>query len=87
MRQLTRPLYADLKETTFTKFLDESLSEKNFLLEREIAGTRMIVPNWTHCQEHEFQIRKEALKLKREEGQPMERALWAATLTTGSSIG
>ena len=51
---------------------------KNFLLEREIAGPRMIVPNWTHCQEHEFQIRKEALRLTREEGEPVGKALWAA---------
>ena len=41
MRQPTRLLYADLKETTFTKFLDELLSEKKFLLEREIAGSKM----------------------------------------------
>ena len=53
-------------------------ARKNFLLEREIASTRMIVPNWTHCLEFEFQLRKEALRLTREEGQSIWRALWAA---------
>ena len=68
MRQPTRPAYSDLKETTFTKFLDELLSEKNSLLEREVAGSKMLVPNRAHCLEYEFQLRKEALKLVREEG-------------------
>ena len=65
MRQLARPLYADLKETTFTKFLDESLSEKNFLLEREIAGTRMIVPNWTRMSSR-FAKRHSNLRVKKD---------------------
>ena len=78
MRQPTRPVYSDLKESTFTKFLDELLSEKNFLLEREVAGSKMIVPEWAHCLEYEFQLRKEALRLVREEGQSIEKALWAA---------
>ena len=78
MRQPTRPLYGDLTETTFGKFLNESLSVKNFLLERDIAGTKLIVPNWTHCLEKEFQLRKEALRLAREEGHSMEKALWTA---------
>ena len=68
MRQPTRPVYSDLKESTFTKFLDELLSENFFLLEREVAGGKMIVPEWAHCLEHEFQLRKEALRLVREEG-------------------
>ena len=78
MRQPTRPIYSDLKESTFTKLLDELLSEKNFLLEREIAGCKMVVPEWAHCLEYEFQIRKEALRLVREEGQSIEKALWTA---------
>ena len=78
MRQPTRPTYSDVKETTFTKFLDELLCEKNFLLEREVAGSKMIVPNRAHCLEYEFQLRKEVLKLVREEGQSIEKALWSA---------
>ena len=78
MRQPTRPIYSDLQESTFTKLLDELLSEKNFLLEREIAGCKMVVPEWAHCLEYEFQIRKEALRLVREEGQSIEKAYGAA---------
>ena len=66
MRQPTKPLHADLKETTFSKFLDEFLGEKNFLLEREVAGSKLVVPDWTHCLDYEFQLRKEALRLVRE---------------------
>ena len=78
MRQPTRLIYSDLKESTFTKLVDELLSEKNFLPEREIAGCKMVVPEWAHCLEYEFQTRKEALRLVREEGPSIEKALWAA---------
>ena len=74
MRQPTRPVCSDLKENTFTKFL----SEKNLLLEREVAGSKIIVPNWAHCLEYEFQLRKDALKLTREEGQSIEKAVCSA---------
>ena len=67
MRQPTRPLYADLKETTFSKSLDELLGEKNFYLEREVAGSKLVVPDWTHCLDYEFPLRKEALRLVRVE--------------------
>ena len=53
MRQPARQIFADFTETTFPKILDELLSEKNFLLDRNIAGTRMIVPKWEHCLEYE----------------------------------
>ena len=49
MRQPARQIFADFTESTFPKILDELLSEKNFLLDRNIAGTRMIVPKWEHC--------------------------------------
>ena len=78
LAQMTQPtLHADQKESTFAKFRDELLSEKNFLLEREAAGTKRIVPNWTHCLKHEFQSRKQTLRVAREGGQPIERARWS----------
>ena len=49
MRQPARQIFADFTDTTFPKILDELLSETNFLLDRNIAGTRMIVPKWEHC--------------------------------------
>ena len=77
--------YSDLKENTFTKFLDELLSEMYFLLEREVAGSKMIVPNWAHFHEYDFQIRKEALKLDN----PSRRRCGQLTiiLSTELSIG
>ena len=89
MRQPTRPLHADLKENTFTKFLDELLSEKIFLLERDIASSRMIVPIWTHCLEYEFQLRKKhsSLRAKQDNLLKQRSAPRIATLTTGSSTG
>ena len=59
MRQPARQICADFTETTFPKILDELLSEKNFLLDRNIAGTRMIVPKWDHCLEYEYQVRRQ----------------------------
>ena len=78
MRQPTRPLYADLKETTFSKFLDEVLGEKKILLEREVVGSKLIVPDWNHCSGYELQLRKEALRLVREAKYSIEKALWTA---------
>ena len=79
MRQPTRPLHADLKESTFSKFLDELLSEKNFLLEREVAGTKKIVSNcgriaWSTSSS----FAKELSDLGEKKGQAIEKALWAA---------
>ena len=46
MRQPCRPLYSDLTGSTFTRFLTELLSAKNFLLDREVAGQKLRVPRW-----------------------------------------
>ena len=51
---------------------------KKILLEREVAGSKMIVPEWAQCLEYDFQLRKEALRLVREEGQSIEKAFWGA---------
>ena len=51
---------------------------KKFLARARDCRFKMIVPNWTHCLEYEFQRRKDALRLAREEGQSIEKALWAA---------
>ena len=42
MRQPARQIFADFTEITFPKILDELLSEKNFLLDRNIAGTTLL---------------------------------------------
>ena len=76
MRQPSRPIFADFTETTFPKILDELLSEKNFLLDRNIAGTRMIVPKWEHCLEYEYQVRSQAIKLCVRKGYSFQSAWW-----------
>ena len=65
------------KQATFPKILDELLSEKNFLLDRNIAGTRMIVPKWEHCLEYEYQVRRQAIKLCVWKGFSFQSAWWS----------
>ena len=77
MRQPARQIFADFSETTFPKILDELLSEKNFLLDRNIAGTRMIVPKWEHCLEYEYQVRRQAIKLCVRKGFSFQSAWWS----------
>ena len=64
--------------TTFADFLDVLLSEKNFLLIKAIGTTRVIRPDWSLCMGYEFELRKEALRLVREKGFSIQRALWGA---------
>ena len=53
------------------------MSEKNFLLDRNIAGTRMIVPEWEHCLEYEYQVRRQAIKLCVRKGFSFWSAWWS----------
>ena len=79
MRQPSRAMYADLEEKTWNTFLEELLNLENFNFQREIDGSgEMVAPDWNHCLEYEFQLRKEACRLIREQGLPIQRALWAA---------
>ena len=77
MRQPARQIFADFTEMTFPKILDELLSEKNFLLDRIIAGTKMIVPKWEHCLEYEYQVRRQAIKLCVRKGFSFQSAWWS----------
>ena len=76
MRQPARQIFANFTETTFPKILNELRSEKNFLLDRNIAGTRMIVPKWDHCLEYEYQVRRQAIKLCVRKGYSFQSAWW-----------
>ena len=79
MRQPSRPMYADLDEKTWSNFLEELLNRENFNFRREIEGSgEMVGPDWNHCLEYEFQFRKEALRLIRDQGVSIQQALWAA---------
>ena len=37
----------------------------------------MIVPQWSHCLEYEFQVRKAAIQLTRSQGLQIQKALWS----------
>ena len=79
MRQPNRPMFADLDEKTWNTFLEELLNRENFNFRREIEGSgEMVGPDWNHWLEYEFQLRKEGLRLIREQGVSIQRALWAA---------
>ena len=78
IRQPGRHLFSDLDRNTFADFLDVLLSEKNFLLIRNIGSNRVIRPDWSLCMAYEHELRKETLRLAREKGFPIQRALWAA---------
>ena len=62
-------MYADLDERTRNTFLEELLNRGNFNFWREIEGSgEMVGPDWDNCLEYEFQLRKEAVRLIREQG-------------------
>ena len=77
MRQPTRPLYSDLTKDTFNDLLEELLSTRNFLLERQVAGQQLVAPVWEHCLDYEYNIRKEAIERTRRRGLPIQQALWS----------
>ena len=47
MRQPGRHLFSDLDRNTFADFLDVLLSEKNFLLIKNVGPNRVIRPDWS----------------------------------------
>ena len=78
VRQPGRQLYADLTKDTLNDFLEELLSTDKFVMKKQIEGQTWAAPTWAHCMEHEFQLRREAMKLCREQGHSIQAALWAA---------
>ena len=77
LRQPGRQLLADLTKDTFNDFLEELLSTDNFLMKRQIEGETWAAPVSTHCMEYEFQLRRDAMKLPREQGDSTQAAPWA----------
>ena len=56
MRQPRRHLYADLTKDTFSDFLDDPLSEDNFLMYREIKGEVWAAPAWVYGLDYEHHL-------------------------------
>ena len=76
LRSPGRPLFSDLDEHTWPKFLEILLSDDNFLCERRIhGGKKVLAPDWNSCLEYEFQLRKKACKIIREFQKPIVTAL------------
>ena len=71
MRQQGRSIYKDLDRDTFSDFLDTLLDQDNFNFYKEVDGRALISP----C---EFELRKEAVKLCKEQSYGIQAALWAA---------
>ena len=79
LRQPGRALYRDLDERTWHLLLEELLNRKNFAFQRQLENSEVMVgPDWNHCLEYEFQIRKEALRRTEEDGLAIGAALWAS---------
>ena len=75
MRQPSRHLYRGLEVNTFSDFLDELLSDRNFLMESD-DDEKLVIPPWNQCLNYEFNIRKDAVRLCMEEGFALKDALW-----------
>ena len=68
-RQPGRASFDDVDKDTWADFSEELLSKDNFLFERQVeGGTSLVGPDWNSCLEYEVQLRKQPLKLVREEG-------------------
>ena len=79
-------IYKDLDRSTFPDFLDTLLDKDNFNFYKEVDGRPVISPCWSFCFSYEFELRKEAIRLCKEESYGIQAALWAALkkiLSTG----
>ena len=45
---------------------------------RQIEGETWAAPIWAQCTEYEFRLRRETMKLCREQGYSIQAALWVA---------
>ena len=82
MKQPGRSICRDFDRSTFVDFLDRLLDKKNFNLHKDVNGTLLLVPRWTDCMSYEFEVRKEAYRLCREEGSGIKDALWTTIENT-----
>ena len=78
MRQPGRSTYQDFTRTTFTDFLDTLLDRDNFNFHKEVNGRTLISPCWSFCLSYEFELRKEAIRLCKEQVMGVHAALWTA---------
>ena len=84
MRQPARHLFSDLTVLTFPTFCDELLSDKHFLLDKEIGGNKVIKADWSLCMGYERELRKEAIRLTKEQGMAISSRLCGRLMATSS---
>ena len=82
MKQPARSISRDFDRSTFSDFLERLLDKKNFNLHKEVSGTLLLVSKWTDCMSYEFELRKDANRLCREEGSGIKSALWTTIENT-----
>ena len=82
MRQPGRSIYADFDRNTFIDFLDTLLDTDNFNFEKEVDGRPVISPSWSYCLSNELELRKEAIRLCKEQSSGIQSALWSALPNT-----
>ena len=78
MRQPGRSIYGDLDRNTFIDFLEVFLDKDNFNFYKEVDCRPMISPSWSFCLSYELELRKEAVRLCKEQSFGIQAALWAA---------
>ena len=82
MRQPGRTIYADFDRNTFIDFLETLLDKDNFTFYKEVDGRPMISPSWSYCLSYEFELRKEAIRLCKEQSFGIQSALWTTLRNT-----
>ena len=75
MRQPGRSIYKDLEKTALRDFLDTLLEEDNFNFYKEVDGRPLISPCWSFCLSYEFERRREAIRLCKEQSFGIQAAL------------
>ena len=73
MRQPGRSIYQDLDRCTFNDFLDTLLDKDNFNFYKEVEGRALIFPSWSFCLAYEFELRKEAFRLCKDNSSAFRR--------------
>ena len=89
LRQPSRSIDNGFDRVTFIDLLETLLGKKNFILHKEVNGKLLLVPRWTDSMAYEYELRKEALRLCREDDHGFQEAcglVWE-TRNTGYNTG
>ena len=75
-------IYSDFDRNTFIDFLETLLDKDNFNFYKEVNGCPLISPPWSYCLSYELELRKEAIRLCKEQSYGIQKALWSALHNT-----